>query len=547
MLRRSFVRGLFASLAFSLFGTQRSCTRPSGAYEFAHGVASGDPLHDGVVLWTRVSGAKGEPLTVGWEIAEDSAMQRVVRRGDVSTGDDRDYTVKADVRGLDAGVEYYYRFAVDGSYSPVGRTRTLPGGHIDAASFAVVSCSNYPYGFFHAYRDIAEQEDLLAVIHLGDYIYEYGMGEYATEFAEALGRVPQPAGEVRTLNDYRRRHAQYKADPDSRAMLARHPLIAVWDDHEIANDAWRNGAQNHQADDGDFHVRVDAAVQAYFEWMPIRGQAAGSATRIFRSFECGDLLSLTMLDTRLYGRDRQPDVPASGETLSREAIADSMRDPDRHLLGAQQERWLNDTLGKAETTWQFVGQQVLVAPLRSPDLEPLLDRDRPSMLAPEALDHNIELSKSNPPLLLDTWDGYPPARERFLAILAGSAPNPVVLSGDLHTSMATELTPLGAERPVAAEFMTTSVTSPGFAEYLPERHPGAVRDAVIELNPWVKYMETDRRGWLRMTVDHDECVGEWRLLDTVHERGYTVSTDNRLALRAGEIDKGLINRSNPNG
>jgi alkaline phosphatase D len=542
MLRRNFISGLIASLSFGILGPRKSRAQSWSGYSFRHGVASGDPLADGMVLWTRVSGAQSGPLRVGWEIARDPGMLRVVQRGEVWTDDGRDYTVKAYIHGLKPGTVYFYRFDVYGALSPIGRTRTLPEGHVGEARFAVVSCSNFPYGFFNAYREIAARDDLDAVIHLGDYIYEFGMGEYATEFAEALGRVPDPPVELRTVEDYRLRHAQYKSDPDSQAMHAAHPLIAVWDDHEVANDAWRSGAQNHQPDDGGFRERVDAAIRVYFEWMPIRGRGKGMGTRIFRSFDYGDLLSLTMLDTRLYGRDRQPDVPDGNEPFTAERVREAMVDPDRHLLGPYQERWLHYTLDNVDTTWQLIGQQVLVAPVFSPDLEPLLDLERETMVPRAVLDHNIALSKQNPPLLLDTWDGYPVARERFLATLDELAGNPVILSGDLHTSMANELRPAGREQPVAVEFMTTSVTSPGFAEYLPETQPGSVRDATMELNPWVKYMETDRRGWMCLTVTHAECVGEWHLLDTVHDRSYVSVVDKRLAVEAGRVNEGFKNK-----
>ncbi len=543
MRRRSFIAGLLASLSFGLIGPRKVRAQAWSGYSFRHGVASGDPLGDGMVLWTRVSDAKSGPLRVDWVVALDPDMLRVVQRGEVWTDADQDYTVKAYVHRLKPGTEYYYRFEVYGARSPVGRTRTLPEGHVDEARFAVLSCSNFPCGYFHAYREIAARDDLDAVIHLGDYIYEYGMGGYATERAEALGRVPEPLGELRTLDDYRLRHAQYKSDPDSQAMHGAHPLIAVWDDHEMSNDTWRQGAENHDDDDGDFGRRIDDAVKAYFEWMPIRGRGRGISTRIFRSFDYGDLLSLTVLDTRLYGRDRQPDVGAGDEPVTPEQVRAALADPDRHLLGPYQERWLKYTLENVDATWQVIGQQVMVSPLYSPDLEPLLDLERETMVPRQVLDHNVRMSKENPPLLLDTWDGYPVARERLLGILDEVAANPVFLSGDLHTSMANELRRQGAEKPVSVEFMTTSVTSPGFAEYLPERRPGAVADAVMALNPWVKYMETDRRGWMCLTITHDECVGEWHLLDTVHEREYTATVDKRMAVRAGALGDGLTDRS----
>lgn len=539
MIRRTFIKGILASAAFALFGNRGAQAQGWSGYTFRHGVASGDPLQDAIILWTRVSGAFSGPVRVEWEIAKDPEMLRVVQNGSAWTDDYRDYTVKVDVRNLRPGETYYYRFSLYGDESPVGRTRTLPEGDVASASLAVVSCSNFPYGYFHAYREIAKRDDLDAVVHLGDYIYEYGIGEYGTEYAEALGRMPEPAHEVVVLDDYRLRHAQYKTDPDAQAMHAAHPFISIWDDHEITNDAWRAGALNHQLEEGRYAERVAAAVRAYFEWMPIRGAAQGQKTRIFREFTFGNLMSLIMLDTRLYGRDIQPDVQQGDEPVTVESVQAALQDPERRMLGNYQEQWLRRKLSASRATWQVLGQQVLMAPLYSPDLEPLLDLEKESMVSPELLQRNIVLSKSNPPLLLDTWDGYPIAREQLLADLQTHARNPVVISGDLHTAMGNELIPHGSETPVAVEFMTTSVSSPGFAEYLPEVRPGAIRDAAQALNPWVKYMDTDRRGWLRVDVTHEQCSAEWHLLSTVHAPDYEPTIDRQLSVRAGQVAKGL--------
>ncbi|MDH3351311.1 MAG: alkaline phosphatase D family protein, partial [Gammaproteobacteria bacterium] len=376
-----------------------------------------------------------------------------------------------------------------------------------------------------------------AVIHLGDYLYEYGIGEYATEYAEELGRMPEPSTETISLADYRLRHAQYKTDPDLQALHAQHPLIAVWDDHEIANDCWRGGGENHDRGEGRWARRRNAAIQAYFEWMPIRGKARGKRTEIFRQFRYGDLLSLIMLDTRVHGRDKQPQISPD---MPNDEIYRLLADPGRRLLGRRQERWLQEALARSEgTVWQLVGQQVLVSPVRAPDLEPLLNPDGESIVSREILEENIAMSKNNPPLLLDTWDGYAAARESLLADLKDLASNAVVISGDLHTSIAADLHLQGDAEAAAVEFMTTSVTSPGFADYLPERHPGAVRDATLQLNPNLRYMETDRRGWLCLTLTASECTGEWHLLDDVRSRTYTSSIDRRLSVRAGQVSKGL--------
>lgn len=496
-----------------------------------------------MILWTRVSGVGPERAAVRWKIASDPQLSDIVAKGSTWAAETSDYTVKVDATGLPAGRTLYFSFECDGVASPVGQTKTLPTGATRRAKLAVVSCSNYPYGYFHAYRAIAKRDDLDAVVHLGDYLYEYGLGEYATEHAERLDRVPEPREAIVTLEDYRRRHAQYKADPDSKAMHGRHPLIAVWDDHELANDAWQGGAQNHSAEQGDWGKRRDAAIQAWLEWMPVRVRHERARTRTFREFHFGDLAALIMLDTRLFGRDRQPDA---GEAATPESIEAAMRDPQRRMLGPEQESWFKDALKRgSNATWQLIGQQVMVSPTRSPDLEPLLnlesggsDSSR-AYLPPEALAEIVAISKSNPPMLLDTWNGYPVARAEFLNDLAQHATNPVVLSGDLHTSLAGNLVPHGGTEPVAVEFMTSSVSSPGFAEYLPEKKPGALAAATIELNPTLTYMETARRGWLEIELTHAECTASWHLVDTVHSTEHRFETDRRFRVRAGAIDEGM--------
>lgn len=541
MLRRNFLQSLAGVVFASLAGLRAGRARASETLRFDHGVASGDPLSDGFILWTRVSGTTGGSLPVRWLVASDPDMKTVLRHGIAWTDDWSDFTVKADVRGLEPGTTFYYCFEINDARSPVGRTRTLPVGAVAGASLAVVSCSNHPAGYFNVYRDIARHDDLDAVVHLGDYIYEYGLGEYATEYAEKLGRIPAPLGEVTTLADYRRRHAQYKADPDSIAMHGKHPLIAVWDDHEIANDAWRDGSQNHQDNEGRWSERRDAALRAWFEWMPVRGVPNGADTRIFRDFRYGDLMSLIMLDTRLHGRDRQPDA---GESVTAESVSAALQDPERRMLGPRQEGWLRRTLAANEdTTWQVIGQQVMLAPVRAPELGPLLDLERPSMLPREQLDHYVALSQGNPPMVLDTWNGYPHAREAFLGDLQQFARNPVVLSGDLHTSMANDVYRHGDDTPVAVEIMPPAVSSPGFDEYLPLSEPGALSDATRAINPAVRYMDTRHRGWVHLSVTGDACTAEWHLVDTVHSRDYTAVVDARFAVAAGEVSAGLRNVS----
>lgn len=537
MQRRRFLKAVLAGVLLVAAGIRSHFVAASQRSVFLHGIASGDPTADSVILWTRVSVATLRAVDVNWRIAEDREMTRIVASGRTRTDVSKDFTVKVDAHGLPAGSTLFYRFTVANERSAVGRTRTLPTGPVDTAKLAVVSCANHPAGFFNVYREIAGRSDLDAVVHLGDYIYEYGSNGYASEKAEALGRSPEPATELRTLLDYRLRHAQYKRDPDSQAMLASLPLIAVWDDHEIANNAWREGAEGHQEDDGEWNTRRDTAIQAYYEWMPIRGKPRGGRTKVFREFRYGDLASLIMLDTRLYGRDRQPHA---GPDVDAESIESALADPGRRMLGHRQERWLRRRLKNASgTTWQVLGQQVLMTELISANLEPLVDPDGPSSIPKELLQSIIERSKGNTTSVLDAWDGYPLAREDLYNDLGRYATNPVVLSGDFHTNLAADLIPKNADQPVAVEFMTGTVSSPVLADVFPEYEPNSVRDATLEQNPSLKYLDTKHRGWLCLTLTKERCSGDWYLIDNIHSRDYRSWHAKTLTVRAGGIGKGL--------
>ncbi len=232
---------------------------PAGDSAFRHGVASGDPLGNRVILWTRVSPkALTGSVPVSWSLARDPRLAQIVGRGQTETGASRDFTVKIDVPGLDPGMTYYYRFEALGSQSPIGRTRTLPRNGVERVRLGVASCANLPFGYFNAYASLARRHDLDAVLHLGDYFYEYQNGNYGD--GTKLNRLPSPNKEIIALADYRERHAQYKADPDLQDVHRQHPFIAVWDDHEIANDTWSGGAENHSADEGDWMARQAAAM-----------------------------------------------------------------------------------------------------------------------------------------------------------------------------------------------------------------------------------------------------------------------------------------------
>jgi len=305
-------RGALAG--FGVAASAAACARDvetpayAGVAAFNHGVASGDPGHDRVILWTRVTPEREGPVPVRWILARNRELTDIVKTGIIEASAARDYTVKADVTGLRPGAPYFYGFRAGEAASPVARTRTLPRGRLEQVRIAVASCASYPHGFFNAYDALSKQEGVDVVLHLGDYIYEYGLSGYGGETAIALGRIPSPEVECTRLADYRARHAQYKSQRELQAAHAIAPWIVVWDDHEIANDAWMGGAENHNQGEGEWASRKSAALQAYYEWMPIREPEPGRAFEaINRSFQFGDLFSLIMLETRLLARQQQHD------------------------------------------------------------------------------------------------------------------------------------------------------------------------------------------------------------------------------------------------
>lgn len=478
---------------------------PAAGALFQHGVASGDPLSDRVILWTRIT--LPEPrnvVNVVWTVARDPAMKQVVQRGTAKTNPARDFTVKVDATGLQPGSTYYYGFKVDGQASAVGRTRTLPVGAVQRLRLAVVSCSNHAYGYFNAYRRVAERADLDAVVHLGDYLYEYGPNQYGS------ARTPEPPNEMVTLSDYRLRHAQYKRDADLQAVHHQHPMICIWDDHEISNDAWKNGAQNHsEPTEGSWPSRVQVGLQAYYEWMPVRIPNATQPRRNQRAFAFGDLIDLVMLEERLSGRSQQ--LPATIPTQFGNAFAQvgAFADPARTLLGDDQEAWLANRLRTSPARWKFIGQGVMFAQLKLQG-------------APLSAGGGLFINT-------DQWDGYQPARDRIYDIFKGTAQhapvdNCVVLTGDIHSGWAADLTQdpnnpspsLGGysaatgEGSHAVEFVATSITSPGLNDA-----GNNTANLLRSINPHLKHIDFNQRGYLLVDVTPQRVVGEWWTVDTV--------------------------------
>ncbi len=449
-------------------------THPNRAYvrtaqaPFLHGVASGDPTQSSVVLWTRVTPPQNwtGSIPVVWEVASDTAFSAIVASGTTATDADRDYTVKVQVTGLQPGNWYYYRFKALNTTSIIGRTRTFSAAPA-RIRFALVSCSDYQNGFYTAYENMTLRNDLDFVLHVGDYIYEYGPRSTAV-------RQSDPPKEILTLADYRIRYSHYRLDSSLQWLHQNYPFVVVWDDHELANDAWKAGAQNHDSSsEGSFAVRKAAMLRAYHEWMPFWMPDPSDSLRLWRKLSLGALADLFVLDTRQYDRDQQ--VPANSPQLN---------DPNRSMMGLAQRNWLLSQLSASTATWRILGQQVMVAPLRAFGV----------------------------PVNTDQWDGYPAERETLMTYLkTHNIGGVVVLTGDIHTSWGNDL-PFGpgsynastGAGSTAVEFVTPSITSAN-PSFLGSLNPSLVKSQ----NPHIKYVNLSRHGYVIITVTTDSLQGDW--------------------------------------
>jgi len=457
---------------------------------FYHGVASGDPLPDAVVIWTRITPTADQPIDVNWEMATDTAFANITASGMYTTDIDRDYTVKLDVAGLNAATTYYYRFSALSGTSITGRTRTAPAGNSEHLKFAVASCNNYQSGYFSAFGRLAERNDIDAVLHLGDFIYEYQTGGYG--YTEEVGRGHQPDHEILGLSDYRIRYSYYRLDDDLRRAMQQHPFILIWDDHEVANDAWLNGANNHTDNEGDYADRKSAATQALFEWVPIRDNATQT---VYRSFSYGNMADVIMLDTRHEARAEQVDT-LEDPTLT---------DPDRYLLGPEQMQWFKDGLTNSTATWKVVGNQIVFAQLFVEELDAaFFDGAR----------H----------LFLDTWYGYPTKREEVINhIVDNDIDNIVFLTGDVHISLSFDVSTAPRDTlvynaesgmgSIAVEAVTPSISSDNYDELFGAGVASVLASVFPQYNPHNKFIEVVQHGYIVLDLTDEKAQMDYYYLD----------------------------------
>ncbi len=524
--RRTVLRGTVGALgavgSTVVTGPAGAAPRPPRDRVFRHGVASGDPRPRRVVIWTRVSptpdavpgSGVGPRVPVSWQVATDPSFRDVVDRGRARTGPGRDHTVKVDVRRLRPGRDYWYRFRCRGEWSPVGRTRTAPrqDADVDHLRFGVVSCANLQAGWFSAYRHLAER-DLDAVIHLGDYLYEYAPGEYGHGFDNHDVRAHHPPRETVTVGDYRARHGQYRQDPDLQRLHARAPFIVTWDDHETTNDAHAGGAENHQPGEGAWVDRQAAARRAYDEWMPVRmsGTAAlADGTRLHRRLRFGRLAELSMLDLRSF-RSPQVDPVLPGSPLGPYADP-ALSDPARTITGRDQMAWLKRSLLRRTAQWKLVGNPVMIAPVTFGALPRDLVgpvNDVTGLLPDDGLAYNS-----------DQWDGYTAdRRELFDHLRDHGVRDTVFLTGDIHSGWACDLPadpgryPLGDT--VGVELVCSSVTSNNLKDITgsPPRTTSRVVESTIRTaNPHVKYLDFDHHGFSVLDVTPARVQMDWYVI-----------------------------------
>jgi alkaline phosphatase D len=511
---------------------------------FYEGVASFDPSQDKVMLWTRYTPSgqeQGKPL-IYLDVARDKEFKNVVVSQSVEVDVNSDYTVHVDVSKLNSNTIYFYRFRNENtkSVSVIGQTKTLPAaGETTEVKMAVISCANFQAGLFNVYGAVADSNADI-VVHLGDYIYEYQAGGYGSNSAlAALNRAHKPSGETISVADYRERYRQYRSDPQLQKAHQLKPFICVWDDHEIANNAYKDGAVNHQSTEGDYNIRKFSAIQVWHEYLPAR---VLDNTKIYRNFEIAGLVNLVMLDTRIIGRDKQlnyGDYQSAGG-IDRSKFVVDWQDPKRTILGQEQRNWLTYTINSSRSKWQILGNQVLMSKIYVP-AELLLFTNQlaagvsdPAQLASyikiasELVQIKTRLLNNDPtltvaekarvqtvlPYNLDSWDGYPAEREAIFAATSGK--KIISIAGDTHNAWYSLLSDSTGKK-VGAEFATASVTSPGFEGILGTNAQltGAFEQANTLLVDDLQYVDASKKGYVFATFTANEAKAEWRFVGSI--------------------------------
>ncbi len=527
-------RALIATAGFGLGGLMLPGGRLAaqtllGLTGFTHNVASGEPGPDSMLLWTRYVSATGSPSKVRAEVSESREFTKIVSGGQMVTGPWRDHTVKVTVDGLQPGRTYFYRFiAPDGTISPIGRTKTLPVGKTSKFNIAIFSCSNLGFGEFNAYGHAAARDDIDLVLHMGDYIYEYGRGGYdgGAKFAARIF----PTGEIFTLTDYRLRYASYRSDPQLQALHANFPVIPNTDDHEGANDSWEGGAQNHTSDEGDWSVRRNAAMQVWREWLPVGEQP-------WKSYEIGDLATYFRTDTRMIARTkpygagemmRAPD-PAKAFAEFRDG---AWKDPSATMMGTEQESWLFHQFARQKATWTVFGSGTNMGYNYTPE-EAMnwFGNDVPDFRKNYAR-QGIAAGKAGLPYNLDNWGGYPQARSRILAAAQKNDLDLVVVTGDSHNAWAFDL-PEGG-RPAGVEFGGHSVSSPGLESSTVGVDPKRIARDILDHNKQeLRWVDTSNRGYMHLSMTPKAATNEWVFMDTVKDLSLNTKPGHKMLVRPG--------------
>ncbi len=524
MNRRSFIK--IIGLTISIFNIRvfGYSTNNNEKISFNHGVASGDPTSNKIILWTKITKASNKSINVSWHVSDKKNFLNIINSGTVKSNSYNDFSVKVDAKipKKYCGNEIYYRFFVNDKFSITGTTKTLPISDPNKFNIAICSCSNYPAGYFNAYKEIANDNNIDLVLHLGDYLYEYDKDGYASEDSEKLNRVVDPPHEIVTLDDYRKRHALYKTDKDLQLLHSSKAMVAVWDDHEFTNDSWKYGAENHSYDEGLFITRKANAVKAYYEWMPIR--ETQKKLKIWRKFEIGSLFQLFMLDTRSIYRDEQLNLDNYFKNNKFEVSRfKNHLLKKRDLVGKEQFKWLDENINN-KFKWSIIGQQVLVAPTVLPKIFLNIDKTK----LPEYLHKYLKIAGMNIPYNTDSWDGYPNERNNLYKILTKSQSN-VVLTGDTHNSWISNLYNIHNDF-IGVEIATPSISSPNTVDMFGSITKDIDKD-FIKQNKHLKWTNGSNKGYVKLSITNDKIEAKFLYVSTVKSKEYNVIDNNKFIVR----------------